>query len=395
MQQAREGLTKKRDTVHRWFLEAFEYRIQQTLDGTADHERLDPSLLERLEQMERFDRYKVDRLRQHSRILEPHEKIDPYRKWRRYSDDLNEALSTLSDVADGEELKRRIGALLTRAAVDGGGTAREAWVLATALELAPRLGESFAVGLLERVPPLLDRSSDAADQQRVLEKGLFVAGHFNQTRYVNAFVRRIYEVLQRQDLTRAGDALESLLTECYRGLRKLGMRDEIARLLRGIAELVRGRQEGGSLNLLLLVASGWFYFGEDKSAGGVLEEAREVLFGSDLKPVEQTKLACAYVGTLGHAPIETALPRLEEMFSFRKTSQNKPVRRLARIQDSFTTTSHFSLSQLDVTEAVVFALVGDVSGGDSQSRRWLDEDEFLIRRRIHADVNTAMNQTGF
>ena len=52
--------------------------------------------------------------------------------------------------------------------------------------------------------------------------------------------------------------------------------------------------------------------------------------------------------------------------------------------------SHFSVSQLDVVEAVVRAVVSDDLTLGTQARRWLDDDEFLVRRRIHRDVRTMM-----
>ena len=58
-----------------------------------------------------------------------------------------------------------------------------------------------------------------------------------------------------------------------------------------------------------------------------------------------------------------------------------------------TTSSHFSLSQFDVVEALVLSLVSDDASLDAETRRWLDEDEFLVRRRIHNDMRQAMKAT--
>jgi hypothetical protein len=41
--------------------------------------------------------------------------------------------------------------------------------------------------------------------------------------------------------------------------------------------------------------------------------------------------------------------------------------------------------QLDVIESVVLAVVSDDFTQGTQTRRWLDDDEFLVRRRIHDD----------
>jgi hypothetical protein len=90
-------------------------------------------------------------------------------------------------------------------------------------------------------------------------------------------------------------------------------------------------------------------------------------------------LACAYAKAVSEAPVEVAQKRLEEVF-----------RSLRGIHDTYTTSSHFSVSQLDVVESVVLAVVGDSFTQGTQARRWLDDDEFLVRRRIHRDLSVSM-----
>jgi len=401
LEEAREAMVG-RDPVHRWVWEAFDYRIRQALDGRPGQGPLPRELLDRLEAWDRQDRYKVDRLRQHSRILEPHEKFDPYRTWKTYTKEFDRELSTLCDVHDREKLKKKIDALLEQVE---GEAVREARLLTAALEAAPRLGESYAATLLARVARLVRQQRDLAAAQELLEKALFVAAHFDQADHVQAFMRLIYDSLSRQQLDQADDALERLIGECLRGLRKLGMRDEIGQLLARIASLARRRHDrpkeaepaarderrGVLLRPLLLVASGWLYFGQQDQAMPVLDEARDLLVHGGLKSARQSKLACAYLNALGYAPVDVALPRIEELFGYEKPpGGGKPKRRLDRLRAPLTTTTHFSLFHLDVVEATVLALVSEEFTLNSESRRWLDEDEFLVRRRIHRDVREAM-----
>ena len=79
--------------------------------------------------------------------------------------------------------------------------------------------------------------------------------------------------------------------------------------------------------------------------------------------------------------MEIAQKRLEEVF-----------KSLKGVKDTYTTSSHFSVSQLDVVESVVLAVVSDDFTMGTQARRWLDDDEFLVRRRIHHDVRKAMEK---
>ena len=97
---------------------------------------------------------------------------------------------------------------------------------------------------------------------------------------MQAFVARFEQLLGDAKGTAATSALESLMGQSLRGLRKLGMRDEIGRLLAGMAGVVlrerglsavdaeglaaaRGAGAPGewakTLKLLLHVAAGWFY----------------------------------------------------------------------------------------------------------------------------------------
>ena len=123
---------------------------------------------------------------------------------------------------------------------------------------------------------------------------------------------------------------------------------------------------------MLQVASGWLYFGDTEAARAILDAARTALFDVNLPPVEQTQLACAYVTALGQAPLDVSMPRILELF-----------RKLTSVHDAFTTNSHYSLSRLDVIEAAILALVTEDFKVSPEARRWLDDDEFLVRRRIH------------
>lgn len=382
------------DAVHHWLTRAYRHRIEKVLDGKPGPPPDD--LASDLERMPRETRYKVDRLREHSRILEPHEKVKPYARWQRFGDQLSQDLVELFDLHDRAKLAHRIRALLEpQAALP---PPRRARVYAVALELAPRLGEAFAQELLPDVVPLLDQLTDVVQQALLLERGLFLAAHYDQPLAVQSFVGRFQQLLETDHDLETLKALEPVLHQSFKGLRKLGMRDEIAWLLEKMANAVRRVDGAGApgaggtsppgraaasraeaLKLLLQVAAGWFYFGQAERAWPVLDDVRDVLFSGELKAFQQTPLACAYASALGHAAVDVAFERLEELFG-----------RLRGISDTFTTNSHYSLSQLDVVEAAVLALVSDEFIVGEAGRRWLEDDEFLVRRRIHRDMRAML-----
>ena len=416
LNRAKGVLGEEDHEAHRFLLEAFDYRIRQALAGkphagplpAAQMEYLVHLVKERKQLEKETDKkepcsvdYIIDRMRWLSRILEPDQQVDPYREIKGRASPLDAALSKLPDILDRDELAERIELLLqkpplSKDAVD----LREAraQVMRMALDQAPRVGEAFAVALVEKALPLFDALPPPRDGQQfeqraaLLEKGLFVAAHFDRAELTPQLAAR-FELLL--GLLRENDTVQSLDTlagQCFRGLRKLGMRDVIDRLLRRMAERLLEGQELKSLSAkwaaghieallaLLHVAAGWFYFGRSTQAEFVLKTARALLYGDELKePKKKTRLACAYVATLGQAPMDIAQRRIEELFA-----------KLEGIRDSFNTGKYYGWLQLQIIEAVVLAVASENVLMGADARRWLDDDEFLIRRRIHRDVKAMM-----
>lgn len=384
------------DDVHSFLLQAYDYRIEQVLASKPHAGPLPNEFLEQLGLMDRLALYKVDRLRKHSRILEPQEKIDPYRKWYR-ADELTSELIALADATDRPHIAKELSRLFQ--VVKKPKPLLQ--VLTTALAVAPRVGEAFGVEVLDRLealqgslPPVRELR-ELQERAELLERALFLAAHFDRANHVQGLVTRFLDLLESQRGQGAVQALEGLAGQCFRGLRKVGLRDESDRLLHHMADLVLqgqdlptlrrklGNQWPTALRALLQIAAGWFYFGKNETAQPVLDEAESLLFHEDLLPLDRTRLACAYAATLGQAPVESALKRLVEMFH-----------KLDRVSDTFTTNTHYSLSQLQVIEAVVLAVAGDDFHRGPNARRWLDEDEYLVRRRIHRDLRALLAKAG-
>ncbi len=381
-----------RDEIHRWLFDAFAFRVRQAMDGQASQGGLPPELLDRLEDMDRLPRYKVERLREQSRILEPHERIDPYRRWRaRFADKFDQQLVDLIDLTDRDELQDRLRRLLDDTSLVNE-PKRRALVVTSALELSPRLGDRFAEGLASDALALLDQAPALLQESRLLERGLFAAAHFGQVEHVQAFVERFHQLLDRVRGRDLLQSLEALVGQCFQGLRKFGLGDEIAGLFRRVVEATASREHPAEadparrlprLRVLLQVASGWFYFGRRAEGLEIVDDARATLLAGGLNRENQTALACAYIAALAHAPADLALPRMHEVFE-----------QAPGVSDTYHTASHYSRSQLSVVEAAVLALVSDAFSLNTQARRLLDEDEFLVRRRVHRDVRAAMREAG-
>jgi hypothetical protein len=406
-ERADSVLTGK-DPVHSLLYRSFRYRIEKALARKPNAGPLPEDVLGNLRILDKMRGFIVDRLRQHSRILEPDQNIDPYRIWAPMMGDLEKALSQIPDLQDRKEIAARFEKLLAEEAKGPKAAEIKARILRAALDLAPRVGEEFAMNMLGRVGPAYDglpeakEPKEAQNKAALLEKGMFVAAHFGRREHIEALVNRFQRRLGSQRGPDVVQAVDRLANQCFRGLRKLGMRDEIELLLKQMADLILKSQgveddsdlldvaakDGPHLNdavwlaalrALLHVASGWFYFGKDKLAEPVLNAARTLLFRAVLNRQEQTLLACTYAQSLGQAPVELAQKRIEEMFQ-----------KLDGVRDSFTTNTHYGMLQLDVIEAVVLSVVTDDFTLGFLGRtlnRWVDDDERLIRTRLSADVD--------
>jgi hypothetical protein len=404
LRRAAEELGHKGEP-HSFLLQAFDYRVRQVLAGKPHGGPLPAEYLEYLEAMEkqeprdpsRLQRYVADRMRNLSRIVEPDQELDPYRHWGSRTGDLEKALAELPDLADVQEVVRRVQGLWQGASKGEAGNEARAMILREALNQAPRVGEEFARELLDLLPATYDALPEPQDEENlrrqaeILERGLFTAGHFDRTEHIHPLTARFQKMLDTQ--TGRGEhalkAINAIAGKCFRSLRKLGFRDEIDRLLTRMAEVVLegqdlhtldpGRLTHGTeaMRTLLQVAGGWLYFGREQQAQPVMQAARAVLFREDLDPIKKAALACSYATAVGQASIEIAQKRLEELFT-----------RLRGVRDGFTTKEYYTRSQFQVIEAVVLAVAGDDFALGADARRWLDDDEYLVRRRVHKDLRT-------
>jgi hypothetical protein len=193
-----------------------------------------------------------------------------------------------------------------------------------------------------------------------------------------------------------------LARECLRSLRKMGLKDEIDLFLKKCTELViqdrnptQLRAQAGNrwpdvLGSLLAIAEGWLYFGGDDQAKPLLTIAREAIFGNGQIAKDKkighlaiAKVIRAYISALGQGPVEEALQRIEELFPH-----------LEKLPNTFTTSQYYSLLHLQIVEEVIRSLISDNIALGDQARRWLDDDEYLVRRRIHADMKKLLASHG-
>ncbi|HET6573679.1 MAG TPA: hypothetical protein VFG68_08775 [Fimbriiglobus sp.] len=414
-----------RGIAARFLLLALKYRVEQALAGKPHAGLLDRPLIEALEAIHAQGKgqpnnpfglahYVITRFQQKSRILEPQEKLDPYAAYMVHGDELKKALAGLARIKDPNALARTVRELY-RSGVDGRPAAEARFaVLLDALPLSARVGEQFSLELVGLVPEVMKASAAvglaiselSVKQGQLLEQALFLAAHFDRKEVVQHLVDEFIELLRVKPPEQQFELINVVASQCLRSLRRLQLRDEIDKLLRRMQEVVLGGQDvgklrqlhrakgaksasrtdlwGKTLRSLLHLAGGWLTFGLTDQAARILDEARAELLGPDATPFppqEYTLLAQAYVGALGHGPADVGLLRVVELFAAMAPG---------RVVNAFTSAKFYSRFHLNLVEDTVLAVVNEDFALGPAGRRWLDEDEHLVRRRIHRDMKHAL-----
>jgi hypothetical protein len=388
--------------VHSLLADLFAHRVRDAQDGRPAKPGLPDDLRGRHDALAWFSRFAVDRLRDHCRVLDPADRVRAFRgldlKEFRGHDQLGERLHLLADRTDPAVTAEEARQLLTLAAA-GPSSATLPRVTFTLLELAPHLDEHAVVALLGHAVPALDwteawlqagrwTDSERADrlpdyQARLFETALAAAAQFN----LLAAARPLVEYAVREAAGGNGAvrrAVELAAGGVFRALRKLGFRDEAEALLRHIDPVRGGTADGPFPPSRLGLALGWLAVGDEDAGLRILDAARDKLFlDPEADDRSRTELAVAYAGALGFAPPRVALGRLEELFQ-----------RLIRVSVKSSTNRYYTLKPLELIDTVVRSVVTDDFALGPAVRGWLDDDEFLVRRRVHRDLAALLREQG-
>ncbi len=361
----------KGDAIHDVLSRAYVARIAQALEGLPVAMPLPGEVSASLNGLTKLDRYKVDRVRQSSKVLEPHERLDPIAAFQRgEADPRGPEFADLRGASEPSVIEKGAAGIVAKAQASG--PEERARLYDGVMDFFPAIAHERALGHLETI---LGNVEDVVVHRRVqlLEKVLMLAGHLGD----EPLARKVFAVLE--SLVRGvgpdGAAeMAPLASGMLRTLRRFGLRDEGQRLLGALQAAARGK---GAPHLVarLHTAAALAFLGEMERARPVFDEALTVLQG-DLPISERLQLTRALARALGGAPLEYALAGLERL-----------QKRFEVVTDNFNTNSHVCLSVVDFIEALVLGYVSDDLAVDPAARRFLDDDEYLVRRRIHRDLS--------
>ena len=386
--------------VHAVLLAAFRHRIREAQQGRPERPGLPADVLPAYGQLSDFQRYVVDRLRRASGILEPVDRVNPYRGRDAVEflggDPLGRRLRRLGELQSGDDLDREVRAVLALAAADPAPAVLPRVVLA-AVSAAPRLPADTALEVLGAVPAAVRLTPEwfwAARGQptgqggrledvlsRFLDATARAAPAFDAPDVLRDLARYLTEpTAPPAPVPQA--ALGPVAGRFFRALRRCGLRSEAEALLERAAP--PGPATADDLVHRVGFAVGWLAVGNEAAATRLLDEARARLFAvGSLPPRPRSQLAVGYAAALGHAPPRLALGRLEEI-----------IQRLDGVHAPGSANRYFTPAVLELVDVIVRSVVSDDFALGPEVRGWLDDHEFGTRRRISRDLDAVLAAAG-
>jgi cellulose synthase operon protein C len=401
------GPMRESDGAHRFLLKSFLFRIENAIQGLPHRGPLPKELLASLETIDEgrgtgaSRKYVVDRMRTDYWMIDPEEKTNPYLAQQKFTNEFEIEISRLPAIRESAKLEEKIQTLLKKYTAPD----HRLLILLTAIPLAPRIGEVFTLGLLAQVPDLLADSKRIGGllgkQADLLEESVFFAAHYDNKELVRSLFQRSIAMLKDRTPKERYEVINKVSRECFRSFRKLGLNEEAETYLNALTTILLDGKSLFQLKVasenawvdalvsLVGLAEGWLSLNEAAKAEPYLDQAREILIQGQpvatktLPVLQVVQLTQAYLTALGQAPVETSLPRIEELFA-----------RLERLPNSLTTSTHYSKLHLNVIEALVRSLISENFQGWALAARFREDDEYILRHRLHADTRKFIAKTG-
>lgn len=360
--EARAKLDAK-DPVHGALLTWFGSRMAQALEGDPESAPLPGAVLGLRDKLDRLQQYKIDRVRQSVKLLEPDTDLDPFKSFGLGGADVrSEVLRKIHAAKHAREMAAIIDA---------------AW--AATLAEKPEDRVERALGLLAAM---------AGCPVRVAATRLADVGALCEGAPAESAVKILMQALplaERFETAEASDRIVSLLNEQLRAIDAAKVAELAPRIARGTL-VIRHHEarepfraaltelysrltlpDVGSAIGRLALWRALSMLGEAEGAAATLASERALL-ERQLAPAQRLALIRALAATA------TALGRVDDVVAL--------TREWTKTTDSYNTNSHLCLSAVELADAIASALVPQRGDAISRARRLADEDEWFARSRV-------------
>ena len=367
-------LTKRGDAVHKAAFAAYAARVQQALDGLPPGAPLSADAggpIALREALGGIDRFKYDRLVQVSRVLAPRQDVDAFEKWAHRDDEPFAGLALLTQ-------PEALAGLFDRTLADLGNRGPElrAAALTEIFEYLEALPEPLAVPrLLAAIEGIAQVPLDA--RPRLLRSAMLLAGYYDRSDLVDRALAAI-AASDAELIAEQPAAYAELLTRCAPLLRRNAHEAELAGLLTRLEQRVADDQGLVGVTARLHLAAGFAALGQPSRIQPAFAAAHALLPELAGVPTNYQTLLREIAGALSRSSPGQAIAGARALLE-----------RLASTTDSMSTNSHFCLAVIQLMEAVVLSLASEDLALSDWARRWVEEDEHLLHRRIHRDLSAA------
>lgn len=353
------------DPVHALLVQSFGARVSQAIEAEPEATPLPAELTSLYEALGRLDRYKVDRVRQACRLLEPDLDLDPFRRYGAV--DVTSAAAALRAVATAvkpSDAARTLDDLLIacskeeepilrRRAVS---TAMTALLYAPLAVASPRLDGILA----------LARGSEGAERVRALSGALNLAERLERDDLAGNLVLEIQNELAALTVPALLPVIPHVC-RAFASLKRAAIQESAVRALRIIAARITASDAGARTARLTLTAA-LLEMGFADGADDELAAEAKHLEAQELTPADRLQLARSVAACAAAAeklPIVTQVAALWR-----------------RMTDSYNTNTHLCLSAVELADAVTSAVTPRVGDAGTRLRQLADEDEHAVRNLI-------------
>ncbi len=359
----------KGDPLHRAAFLAYQARIEQSLDGAPIGAPLSPAPggpIAAREALQGLERFKYDRLIQLSRILDPRQAVDAFERWNRKD---AEPFAGLALLTRPEELAGLFQRMLD--ALPEFGPERRVRDLVDILGYLEALPDALAVPGLRSV---LHRIGElpVEERPRLLRDAVMLAGYYDRPELLAEALGLIQASHAELANTRPA-AYAELLTRCAPLLRRAGHHEALARLLAQLEQRIGSAGDLAHVIARLHLAAAQAALGQPDRVQPAFVAAQALL--PQLTPGDYQVLLREIAVALSRSSASQAI-----------TGARALMQRLPETTDSMSTNSHFCLAVIQLMEAVVLSLASEDLALSEWARRWIEEDEHLLHRRIHRDL---------
>jgi hypothetical protein len=211
-----------------------------------------------------------------------------------------------------------------------------------------------------------------ADQPRLLRDAILLAGYYDRPELLGEALTLI-EASHAALADAQPIAHAELLTRCAPALRRSGLDDRLARLLAQLEAKIGDASDLAHVTARLHLAAGHAVLGQPERVQPAFVAAHALL--PDLNPGDHQVLLREIAVALSRSTPGQAIAGARAL-----------MQRLPETTDSMSTNSHFCLAVIQLMEAVVLSLASEDLALSEWARRWIEEDEHLLHRRIHRDL---------